>query len=60
MSKYTGCGARVSKRAKDGGIDTYGKECVVIKWESELGKYKVDFDGGWCGWYKRSELIFDD
>ena len=58
MSKYVGVGVTIKKSA-DGGINTSGKAGVVEHWDSFLGKYKVDFGNGFCGWYKRSQLEFD-
>ena len=58
MSKFRGVGATINK-APDGSINTNGKACVINHWDSFLGKYKVDFGNGFCGWYKRSELIID-
>ncbi len=58
MSKYIGVGVTIKSR-KTGGIDTSGSSGVIEHWDGFLGKYKVDFGNGFCGWYKRSELVFD-
>lgn len=58
MSKYDGAGVTINKQ-NHSGLNTNGMPGVVEHWDNFLGKYKVQFDGGWCGWYKRSELIFD-
>ncbi len=58
MSKYTGMSVTIKSRETNG-IDTNGKTGVIEHWDNFLGKYKVDFGNGFCGWYKRSELIFN-
>lgn len=58
MSKYQNCGVTINK-GKHSGINTNGKSAIVECWDSKAKKYKVDFGNGFCGWYKRSELIFD-
>ncbi len=58
MSKFIGRGATV-KTHKKNCINTSGMSCVVEEWDKSIGKYKVDFGNGFCGWYKRSELEFD-
>jgi len=37
-------------------IDTSGKIGYVEYFDENNGKYKIIFDGGWCGWYARCEL----
>lgn len=59
MSKYIGVGVTI-KNLEKSGINTSGLTGVVEHWDGFLGKYKVDFGNGFCGWYKRSELFFDD
>ena len=59
MSKYENFGVTINK-SNPQGVNTNGMQGVVESWDSDVRKYKVAFEGGWCGWYKRSELIFDD
>lgn len=58
MSKYIGKGATI-KRSSSGGIDTSGESCVIVAWNKDIRKYEVDFGNGFCGWYKRAQLIID-
>lgn len=56
-SKHVGCDVLIT-RVQKGCVDTSGKWAVVLEWDKEIGKYKVDFENGFVGWYKRSELLF--
>ena len=58
MSKYTGKGAVINK-PQCRSINTHGMPCVIVEWDKDIRKYKVEFDSGWVGWYKRSELTLD-
>ena len=58
MSKFINKSATINK-TDHSGINTHGMSCIIDSWDNKIKKYKVDFDGGWCGWYKRCELIID-
>ena len=58
MSKYAGKCAVVEK-GDHNGINTNGLCCTIVRWNASYKKYEVDFENGWCGWYKLSELKID-
>jgi hypothetical protein len=55
MSKYISYGVTINNK----NAITNGKSGFIDSWDNKAKKYKVIFDQGWCGWYKKSELIID-
>jgi hypothetical protein len=41
-------------------IKENGRHCVVLFFDAQACKYKVDFRNGFVGWYHKCELIMDD
>ena len=40
---------------------TNGNIAIIKCWDHKVNKYEVDFNNGFVGWYKRSELkILDE
>lgn len=55
-----GDGATINKERTDDGIYTHGRPCVISELPTaKRPKYKVEFDGNWCGWYSADELKHD-
>lgn len=55
MSKFIGKGAVINN--PDGMC--HGKPCVIAEYVKATRKYRVDFDGGWTGWYHLKQLKID-
>lgn len=41
------------------GTWTHGKPCIIGEYYEASNKYRVDFDEGWQGWYRRENLVVD-
>ncbi len=37
---------------------SHGKKGTIVAWNHKIKKYEVSFYSGWCGWFKKKELIF--
>lgn len=46
-------------KVSDGGINTAGKIGIVSTYDTEVGKYNVEFENGWHGWYTREEFTLE-
>jgi len=55
MSKFKNRGAVINSPL----ALTDGMPCVIERYDQKAKKYKVNFDGIWCGWYKLKELRID-
>ena len=55
MIKFKGTPVKINKL----GSLAHGKNGKIYDWDSKIKKYEVTFHGGWCGWFKLKELIFN-
>ena len=47
-------------KVSDSGINTAGKSGIVSKYDTKAGKYLIEFENGWQGWYHRHEFALEE
>ena len=59
LAELDGVGVTITARK----VLTVGKPGVIVGWDAKAdrgkGKWKIEFDNGWVGWYHRHQFKID-